>query len=81
MFLCKICESYFKKNYSGTHLKKVHNLSGNDYRLIEIKSSYYFEKFKEKVLKKAEAATQWSRDNDFLPYTLLIEEFKIPIDI
>ena len=30
-FKCKICKKICNENYSGTHLKKEHNISGKEY--------------------------------------------------
>lgn len=49
-------------------------------RLVEIKSSYYFEEYKEQCLAKAEAAIKWSQKYQYLDYALLIDEIEIPLD-
>ncbi len=53
-------------------------IQNNKYRLVEIKSSYYYNKYKDQVEAKKIAAAFFSKENNFLPYSLIIDEIKIP---
>lgn len=67
-FKCKICDNECHINYSGTHLKKKHNISGK----------IYYDKYLNKVLAKERFAKKWSADNNHLEYKIIIDKVYIP---
>lgn len=47
-------------------------------QIVEIKSSYYYEKYKDQVLAKKLAAESYSSKNNYLPYILMIDKIYLP---
>jgi hypothetical protein len=48
------------------------------HRLVEIKSSYYFAKYKEQIKAKNNAANKWSKSKNYKPFIMMIDDIYIP---
>ena len=71
-----ICYSFNDKKHRYFVDFKIKTNEG--FRLIEIKSSYWYGQQKNQIIAKKLAAEQWCLENNVLGYHLLIEEIKIP---
>jgi len=72
------CLPYTLNNKPHKYFVDFQILQDNRWRLVEIKSSYYYEKYKNKVDAKSLAAKNWSILNNLLDYSLIIDDIKIP---
>jgi hypothetical protein len=72
------CVPYLFNGKAHKYFVDFQIFQDNQWRLIEIKSSYYYEKYKERVSAKSSAAKNWSTKNNYLDYSLIIDNIKIP---
>lgn len=75
------CVKYKYENKERKYFVDFQIKKENSWWLVEIKSSYWFEKFKNQIEAKKEAAIRWSKENNFSGYYLLLDNIEIPKEI
>jgi hypothetical protein len=73
------CLKYEWSNKISKYFVDFKIKQGDNWRLVEVKSSYWNDKYKDQVAAKSEAAKEWSKKMGFLEFSLIIDDIKIPL--